>query len=575
MLRRCLIIALLLALPGVCLGQDAERYLSAGSQLYIRWDGVRAQRAAFDRTAMGQTLKGETGKFLAEAKSQLKVYLEPALAKLDELDQDSALLVKQSISALGTIGKNGFSMSLAVSRTGAKPPDFETVFVFPGAAGPKSELESVVKKIVDMSGRVPEKVKINNVAMQQVALEPIQWAFAVDGDLAIMIVGTVNPADIIRRGSDKGNNITKNPLHRQVRDFKEFPVVSCGYVDVASLAKLASSFSPEAAKLVDDAGLKSVKSLTFHSGYDGLAHRLVADLDIPGPRKGLVLLTKGRKIDLSELPPLPHDLDSFSARTINAPLMYDAALQLVEGAVRIYSAELADAIKAGVKSADVLTGVKIREDILESMGDLLVTYNSRGESPFLGLGGVTLVKLNNEKKFLAGMEGLYKVYKAFPTIPGVDVKITKRTYRGVDLIEVHTGADFDTPTYAIYKGWLVIANYPQPVYGFIMRSNGDLPHWKIDATTTKALTAFPKDFTSISYHDPRPGIESLLSGAPAVMSAVNLGVSKLLPDAKPFDVGSIPHPREATRLLFPTITTTTDDGTRIRLDRRSSIALPF
>jgi len=32
----------------------------------------------------------------------------------------------------------------------------------------------------------------------------------------------------------------------------------------------------------------------------------------------------------------------------------------------------------------------------------------------------------------------------------------------------------------------------------------------------------------------------------------------------------VPHPLEATRLLFPTITITSDDGKRLRFETRSS-----
>jgi len=64
-MRPRLALALLLALaPAAARAEDApERLLPAGTQLYVRWDGIDAHRAAYAQTGLGKMLAGDTGAF--------------------------------------------------------------------------------------------------------------------------------------------------------------------------------------------------------------------------------------------------------------------------------------------------------------------------------------------------------------------------------------------------------------------------------------------------------------------------------------------------------------------------------
>src|SRR5437764_11842448 len=44
-----------------------EQLLPANTQLYVRWDGLKAHRAAYEKTALGKMMQGDTGKFFAGA----------------------------------------------------------------------------------------------------------------------------------------------------------------------------------------------------------------------------------------------------------------------------------------------------------------------------------------------------------------------------------------------------------------------------------------------------------------------------------------------------------------------------
>src|SRR5262249_56054914 len=99
---------------------------------------------------------------------------------------------------------------------------------------------------------------------------------------------------------------------------------------IAKLFKVAEGFGEEIGKLIEDLGLKGLKSVTFHSGFDGPAERSVILVDIPGPRKGLLKIANRKTIKLADLPPMPSDLTSFSASNLDLAALYDAILRAIE-----------------------------------------------------------------------------------------------------------------------------------------------------------------------------------------------------------------------------------------------------
>src|SRR5258706_3192927 len=85
MIRRAGFVVLLLLLPVVVRAQDApESLLPATTQIYIRWDGVEAHRAAYVKSALGQMMQGDTGGFVNDLYGQIQDGLS-ALLTVDQL----------------------------------------------------------------------------------------------------------------------------------------------------------------------------------------------------------------------------------------------------------------------------------------------------------------------------------------------------------------------------------------------------------------------------------------------------------------------------------------------------------
>jgi hypothetical protein len=150
--------------------------------------------------------------------------------------------------------------------------------------------------------------------------------------------------------------------------------------------------------------------------------------------------------------------------------------------------------------------------------------------------------------------------------------LRKRNYHGVDVREIRVrkqGFIF-VPTYTIHNGWLAVSLYPQAIHGYIARSDGKLERWQPSDQVRALLDQLPQEVISFGYEDPRPPLRLLLSFAPLIGGAVRSFSSEI-----PFEVDSIPNAQEATRLLFPNVSATTDDGKALRIYSRSSLSLPL
>jgi hypothetical protein len=569
MWRRVALCFLILA-PGVASAQNvAERLLPGGSQIYLHWDGIDRHRTAFDKTALGKTLKEDTGKFLAALWTYSNEMMDLALR---HADPNAAELVKEIPPILAGIHHHGVVFGIEVKSI--NPPEVEAVFVLPKAGGAKGSLLPMIQKLAELAHANVQQTKVGKRTVHEIANDRVHFGWWKESNTDVVLVLSTSSAVERAKLIDAGTgSFAQSKTFSKLAEFKEFSTWVRGSIDIAGLLGKVGDLSPQADKVIADLGIKGIQGVSFYSGFAGSAERSVVEVHTPEARKGLLALMNRKTITLADLPPLPSDVTSFSASNFNLRNLYDGGLQIAESAVNAFGNGAIDP-KESVKQVEALLGVKFGEDLFGSFGDMYVSYSSPAEGP-LGLGGVYLFKVKDEKKLADTLEGLFK---AIPPVPFFEVLYQKRAYRGGHVLELKLKTqqgEFPVANMTIHKGWFMLANYPQSVYGFILRNNGDLKTWKASANLTKALAAFPQEFTAIAVSDPRPTVRTLLSVAPSIMTLANSILPNVLPGAPVFDVGVIPHAQDAVRHLYPNISVTTDDGKTIRTQTRASLALPF
>jgi len=556
----------LLLLPQVVVAQQApERLLSAGTQIYLRWDGVEAHRAAYEKSALGKTLKGDLGKFAAGLVDYGRATLIPLIK--DQVDAKGLEeLANQGTKFLDVLGKHGFVLGIEVKK--GEPVHAQATVIFPKAGAPPSAFLALLRNLSGLGNAEVSDLTIDGRTIRHLDGNFVHALWWNEGGDAVFVVGTEQPAAVLKRMHAKGANLPANALFKQLEAFKEFPTWGRGFVNTAALVKVGRAFGPEAGQLIDDLGLAGLHSITFHSGFDGPAERAVLELHTPGERKGLLRLLDQKTFKLADLPPLPADMNSVSAFTLDLGVTYDVLTQAVVSVARLVDPNVASFVEGLLNQVDEVTGVKIRADLLGSLGDRIILYDSPADGP-LGFGQVTLIKVKDANKL---KKALADLTQAIPNVPGLALEVKQKSYHGVVTHQLHAGIPgfFYTPTYAIYKGWLVFSFYPQPVQGFLLRAKGEVPAWQPGVDVRKTLAQLPDEFVGLSIADPRPRLRLILSLLPMGASLLN----SFVPQAH-FDVGLIPNPDDVTRHLFPNVTVTTDDGRKVRIETRASLALPF
>ncbi len=553
--------------------ETPEDLLPAGTQVYLRWDGIDAHRRAFEKTALGQMMKGDTGKFVANAVNQVQDSLSTILtvgqflrgfspARLRKLRADAA----EAPKLMGMIGNQGAVFAIAVRKL--EPPEAQAVLILPGAGAKPEPLFATLRLITGLSGLNVEEVKIDGRSVQHVNAGFLHIAVWVQGKHALLSVGTDAPAEALKRLSAPGARLTGNALFKRVKGFKKFETSARAFVDVAGLVKLGETRGKEITRLLDDFGLTGLRSAVLYSGFDGEAERGLMEFDTTGPRKGILRLVSGKPFRLSDVPAIPRDATSWSMTNFDLGRGYDLAWTTAQHVAHLMYPQGTPQLQEFRKQVDDALGIDLRNDLLGALDDKFAMYSSPADGP-LNLGQTFLLKVKDPAKL---QESLSRALKNLGRITGTDIAIKKRTYHGVEVSEVHVRQQgfFFVPTYAVHKGWVVFSYFPQAVQGYILRATGELPAWKPDPRTQAFLDRLPKEFISISVTDPRPTVKQILALSPLIGGMFK----SFFPDIK-FDVGTLPNGDEATQKLFPNVAVVTSTDTMIRTESRSSLELPF
>jgi hypothetical protein len=572
----CLVLLLVLAPTVVRAADDSpEQLLPAGTQIYVRWDGIERHRAAFDKTALGKMMKGDMGKFLSNVYNQVQETLGSNLTVSELLQGVPPDQLKKMVAdaaeapkVLTMLGEHGFLVGLEVGGNIGMPEAYATL-VIPDAGAKPEPVFGTLRLVAALAKEEIKEKKINNTTVYALSAGPATTAWWVDGKHIVLAAGIGSAEDLVKRAHADDKRLPDNLLYKKLKDFSEFETAARAYVDLAALVKLGGSVNKDVDNILDELGLKQLKSATIYSGFEDEAERGLFELELAdGPRKGLLNLTSAKPFTLKDVPPLPRDVLNWSMSNFDAKLIYDEGRKVTESILKIVAPDQLPRVEEIVKKLDTDLGVDFRKDLLGSLGDRIATYISPSEG-FLTLGTTVMIQVKDATKL---EESLKQAIKGAAKLAGVDVTIKSRTYHGVAIHEVHLRQQgfIYIPTYAIHDGWLAVAYYPQPVQGYILRATKEVGAWKPGPQAQASFNKLPKEFVSVYYSDPRPALNFVLSLAPFVGGIVE----SFLPDSR-FDVGLIPNAHEVTRYLFPNVSVGTVKGNVIRLETRASLALPF
>lgn len=593
-----------------------EQLLPTTTQIYARWDGVQAHRDAYRNSARGKMFAGEAGKAIDAVWEQIEVYFKRTMVgdKLleglppDELTRIHAdvkallkmpdLLMEKGIVAGFEIRPPTYDLAklwkLIVGnpeqREKMKTPHYLLTIVVPNAAE-KAELAGAIRLLKsNTSASIKELVIAERKVVVLEEADETRFMAWSEGTHFVFTYSNV-PADrVVRKIKDAGAGITENSLYKKIGTFKDFEVVTRGYIDVASAVStwntVLKAFEPDLWAIAEASGLTGIRSACFWDGFESEESRGVIEIEFTGQRKGLTHMfqtppkdgiDRPAPLTMKDLPPLPADLTRFAAVRLDPGSFYDAASLIYMGLLGSFDAgndeekklpaaeRLAKRREVFASEIDGVLGFKTA-DLFATLGDKVITYHAPSDG--LPLSGQVLAISVRDGKALKRYLDL--LGKKIDSGSGRDITVRKRDCLGIDVHEFQVkGGSPVTMSYAICDGWLVIGMQSQPLRGFIHRAKGNLPCWKPDERTAKALAKVPADSCALQVADPRPTLQWLLGTGPILAGALGNGASLIL------EAGVIPHAGEMSKHLFPNVLWCRDDGKTMRWESRDSLWLPL
>src|SRR5687767_6370064 len=188
MLRRVAACLVLMIAPTMAWAQAGpDRLLPPGTQIYARWDGFEMHRATYEKSALGQMMKGETGKFF----DAVWDWIHDAAELAGQADPNAPAMIKDGLKSLSGICKHGFALSIETKRI--LPPQAQLTLVFPKAAGKDGTLLPLIRKVADQAGAPVQDTKVGKRTIQHVSVPFVNFGWWNEGDDAVIMIGTDDP----------------------------------------------------------------------------------------------------------------------------------------------------------------------------------------------------------------------------------------------------------------------------------------------------------------------------------------------------------------------------------------------
>jgi hypothetical protein len=338
-------------------------------------------------------------------------------------------------------------------------------------------------------------------------------------------------------------------------------VSSLMYIDVSRLAKMAvqQSGAPEAERVLSVLGLDKIRSFATVSGMDdtGCVSRLLLTVD--GAGTGLLSWIDAKPLAADDLKVIDGATPAAVAFKLNASGLLDLWLDLASQ----IEPRAAEETRQGLTAFQQQIGVKLREDLLASLGDTWRIFAQPGPGGLM-YGWTIAIQVRDREKLNKVQEVLVAKAKqaleqAGPGAPAIRAEtVSGRT--------LHTLA-FDQPGVPVAPSWcltdneLFIAATPQTLKPLLSGVAGRSLAQRPDVAP---LVAGNAKTLALVYVDTGEVVKTLLPFVPTLLQTLGHGMP-------PLDTAGLPPSDVFLRHLQPSVVAVRRTGDGIELDCRQTL----
>lgn len=563
------------AAPAILEDVAPVKLLPERTVIMLQFDGTSRHQPAIAETAAWKALE-DTG-MRARVFDLVQMFIAanaPDLAPIARKSMDDLM-------------SKGLSFAMSVSPDGRQFTPYAVLVLHDAAEMKQLVLDMAFQVDASLKDQVSQRDQegrsITHITPQP-GMEVALWQ---EGPHLVLAAG-ITPVDrVLATLSGDEKDATANPLWTRLRKESSFIVDHLGWFDTKSLLDQFGDLPfPEPPKgrelsirdFCDRLGVANLEAMTFSGGYKGAATWSNASIIAPGPRKRLLKLLDQRNITFDELPPMPTSTDSFFAGSFDIRKSVDLILETIAAGAAIAD-QNEDVTNKLAEFQDIIGGHP-RDVFSAGLGDLFCIYNDPSSMPIpVGIGPVLSASVEDRAVVESTLRRLFELAKQMPDAEKFSMRESQKNGHTFFSFQIQGGVPV-VPTIMVTDDWLVASIMPGAAQSFSARAEGRLRKWEPNEEVLNALTQLPKEFTSISVSDPRPGYRSMMTWAPMAMGMLE---SQVLPNFSrggqrvemPFGIQDLPSVEELTEPMFPnvTVSTVTEEGV-IGQGRHSAPGMP-
>ena len=506
--------------------------------------------------------------------------LEEDLDAFDAEETDAPAERPEALAALQELGRAALAGGAAVSIHLPEGPPLPAVcVVLPGAADAAEALLSQTTPEEREAVRLRQIVVHGvNVTAGNLPGAPPMYNFGLwrVGDHLVAAVGpgAVEAAAAVTSGD--GEALGTLPLAGATPD----DALVAGWLDFAAVLDRFGEFPAYEAdwrpaaqvtvgELAAALGIDALGGVRGSLSVDGEALRTEGEWTLRGEPRGLLAALDPTPIALGDLPPLPAEVLSFAAGSVDYAKIYDGVVEAVAavGELRPPDTQERAMLEDPAATLNGLAGFDVRASLLAPLGNVSAVYADPSDGGLFGMGGVVAISVEDAPALREGLRRFGdRVLSEMPEEANAGTSVDVIRQAGAEITTFSLGGLF-RPSMTVTDDWVVIAPSPQAVAAFLYRADGTLPRWAPTGRWEGPFDRVPERFTSVSASDPRPAAAFL-----------NNLIGTLLPPVNQFAGGPTDQPLPPTELvtepLFPNVSWATNTGAGVRGTGYASLPAP-
>ncbi|MFH5804569.1 DUF1559 domain-containing protein [Alienimonas sp. DA493] len=487
----------------------------------------------------------------------------------------------EALAALQNLGEATLTGGATVSVHLLEGPPLPSVFVvLPGAAdAAEAVLSQTSVQEREALGLRQEDVNGVSVTVGNVPGAPPFFNFGL-WRVGPHLVGAIGPG-AVQRGVAVTTGDAAAMSSLPLAENTPADALLAGWLDFAAVADRFGEFPAYEAdwrpggqvtvgEILTALGLDALEGVRGSLSADGEALRSEGEWLLRGEARRLLAALDPAPMSLDDLPPLPAEVKSFGATSVDFAAIYDGLIDAAGALAELQRPESRE--RAMLENAPTVlnnaAGFDVRAALLEPLGSVTAVYGDPSDGGLFGLGGVAAIAVDDAAELRAGLAAAAdRVLSQAPPEAGEQVRVSVQRWAGTEVTTVSVAGMF-RPSLAVTDDWLVLAPSPQAVAAFLLRAEGTLPKWEPTGRWEEPFGRVPAEFTSLSAVDPRPAAQFL-----------NSLIGTLLPPLDHFAGGpadtALPPTELVTGPLFPNVKWATNTGEGVRSVGYSSLPTPM